>query len=223
MSIINAEMGSSSTPSNAGIPRGGTAKRAFDIVAASAMLVFALPAMFFIAVFLFSTDRGPIVFSHERVGHNGRRFRCLKFRSMVVDSQEALRRHLEASPQARAEWEASQKLTDDPRITPIGRFLRATSLDELPQLINVIRGDMSLVGPRPIVEDEVARYAEEIQHYAAVRPGITGLWQVSGRSDVDYDQRVQLDTRYVREWSFAGDIVILVKTVKVVLLRTGSR
>jgi len=222
MSIINAEMGSR-TPTKSEVPRGARGKRAFDVTAALAMLIFALPAMFFIAVILFSTDRGPIVFAHERVGRNGRRFRCLKFRSMVVNSQEALRKHLEASPQARAEWEANQKLTNDPRVTPIGRFLRATSLDELPQLINVIRGDMSLVGPRPIVEDEVVRYADEIAHYAAVRPGITGLWQVSGRSDVDYEQRVQLDSRYVREWSFAGDIVILVKTVKVVLLRTGSR
>lgn len=222
MSIINAEMGSR-TPTKSEVPRGARGKRAFDVTAALAMLIFALPAMFFIAVILFSTDRGPIVFAHERVGRNGRRFRCLKFRSMVVNSQEALRKHLEASPQARAEWEANQKLTNDPRVTPIGRFLRATSLDELPQLINVIRGDMSLVGPRPIVEDEVARYADEIAQYAAVRPGITGLWQVSGRSDVDYEQRVQLDSRYVREWSFAGDIVILVKTVKVVLLRTGSR
>ena len=221
MSIINAEAGSSNSKER--MPRGGGAKRVFDVCAASAMLVFALPAMFFIAVVLFSTYRGPILFGHERVGRNGQRFRCLKFRSMVVDSQEALRRHLEASPQARAEWEATQKLRDDPRITPIGRFLRATSLDELPQLINVIRGDMSLVGPRPIVEDEVPRYADQIEHYAAVRPGITGLWQVSGRSDVDYAQRVQLDSRYVREWSFAGDIVILIKTVKVVALRTGSR
>jgi lipopolysaccharide/colanic/teichoic acid biosynthesis glycosyltransferase len=142
---------------------------------------------------------------------------------MVVNSQEALQKYLETFPQARAEWEASQKLHNDPRITPLGRFLRVTSLDELPQLINVIRGDMSLVGPRPIVEDEVVRYAEHIDHYAAVRPGITGLWQVSGRSDVDYDQRVQLDCRYVREWSFIGDMIILIKTVKVVALRTGSR
>jgi len=223
MSIINAEVGSSDYPSKAGMPRGGFAKRTFDVVAASTMLVFALPAMFFIAVIMFSTDRGPIFFGHERIGHNGRRFRCLKFRSMVVNSQEALKRHLELFPQARAEWEATQKLTNDPRITAIGRFLRVTSLDELPQLINVIRGDMSLVGPRPIVQDEVVRYADEISHYAAVRPGITGLWQVSGRSDVDYDRRVQLDTLYVRQWSFVGDLVILIKTVKVVLLRTGSR
>ncbi|SMQ76014.1 Undecaprenyl-phosphate galactose phosphotransferase, WbaP [Devosia lucknowensis] len=222
MSIINAEIGSDN-PTKGGMPRGGTAKRGFDIVAASAMLFFALPAMFFIAVIMFSTDRGPIFFGHERIGRNGKRFRCLKFRSMVVNSQEALKRHLELFPHARAEWEATQKLTDDPRITRIGRFLRVTSLDELPQLINVIRGEMSLVGPRPIVQDEVVRYAEEIHHYAAVRPGITGLWQVSGRSDVDYDRRVQLDSLYVRQWTFLGDMVILLKTVKVVALRTGSR
>ena len=223
MSIVNAELDLSSQSSKTKLPKGGVAKRAFDVIAASAMLVFALPAMFFIAVIMFSTDRGPILFSHERIGQNGKRFKCLKFRSMVVDSQEALRRHLELFPQARAEWDATQKLRDDPRITPLGRFLRVTSLDELPQLINVIRGEMSLVGPRPIVQDEVVRYADQIEHYSAVRPGITGLWQVSGRSDCDYDQRVQLDTLYVREWSFTGDLVILIKTIKVVILRTGSR
>jgi exopolysaccharide production protein ExoY len=222
MSITNADLGSS-THTKAGPPVGTSAKRSFDVCVACVMLVFALPAMFFIALIMFSTDRGPILFAHERVGLNGRRFRCLKFRSMIVNSQEALQRHLAQNPQARAEWEASQKLTNDPRITPLGRFLRVTSLDELPQLINVIRGDMSLVGPRPIVEAEMARYSDRIDHYAAVRPGITGLWQVSGRSDVDYDQRVQLDCRYVREWSFLGDMVILLKTVKVVALRTGSR
>jgi exopolysaccharide production protein ExoY len=221
MSITNAEVSSSDIHHTA--RRGIGAKRAFDVVAACAILVFALPAMFFIAVLMFSTDRGPILFSHERIGLNGKRFRCLKFRSMVVDSQEALRRHLELFPRARIEWEATQKLRDDPRITALGRFLRVTSLDELPQLINVIRGDMSLVGPRPIVQDEVIRYADQIEHYSAVRPGITGLWQVSGRSDCDYDQRVQLDTLYVRQWSFVGDLVILVKTIKVVVLRTGSR
>lgn len=223
MSITNAEVDPSDGHSKSSTRRGLASKRTFDIVVASAMLLFALPAIFFIAVLMFSTDRGPILFSHERIGQNGKRFRCLKFRSMVVDSQEALRRHLELIPHARAEWEATQKLRDDPRVTPLGRFLRVTSLDELPQLINVIRGEMSLVGPRPIVQDEVVRYAEQIEHYAAVRPGITGLWQVSGRSDVDYDQRVQLDTLYVREWSFLGDLVILVKTVKVVVMRTGSR
>ncbi|WP_193335583.1 sugar transferase [Devosia beringensis] len=214
---------SSDSPSKLSAKCGPGSKRAFDIMVASAILLFALPTMFFIAVVMFSTDRGPILFSHERIGRNGKRFKCLKFRSMIVNSQEALRQHLEAKPQARAEWEATQKLRDDPRITPLGRFLRSTSLDELPQLINVIRGEMSLVGPRPIVQDEVVRYAEQIEHYAAVRPGITGLWQVSGRSDVDYDQRVELDTLYVRQQSFLGDMVILVKTVKVVVMRTGSR
>lgn len=223
MSIINADLDVSGQSSKAKVPKGGVSKRTFDVIVASAMLFFALPAIFFIAVIMYSTDRGPILFGHERIGHNGKRFRCLKFRSMVTDSQQALARHLEMFPQARAEWEATQKLRDDPRITPIGRFLRVTSLDELPQLLNVIRGDMSLVGPRPIVQDEVARYAAEIEAYAATRPGITGLWQVSGRSDVDYDQRVRLDSQYVRDWTFAGDLLILVKTVKVVVLRTGSR
>ena len=198
-------------------------KRGFDITIASVMLFCALPAMFFIAVIMFSTDRGPVFFAHERIGHKGRRFRCLKFRSMVMNSQEALERHLEMFPQAKAEWEASQKLKNDPRITKLGQFLRETSLDELPQLINVIRGDMSLVGPRPIVHAEVVRYANEISAYASTRPGITGLWQVSGRSDVDYDQRVRLDAQYVREWTFLGDMMILLRTVKVVICRTGSR
>lgn len=223
MSIVNAELDLSSQSSKTKQPKGGVSKRAFDVVMASTLLFLALPAMFFIAVIMFSTDRGPILFAHERVGQNGKRFRCLKFRSMVVNSQEALRRHLELFPQAQAEWDETQKLRNDPRITRLGQFLRVTSLDELPQLINVIRGDMSLVGPRPIVEDEVIRYADDIEHYSAVRPGITGLWQVSGRSDVGYDQRVQLDSTYVREWSFTGDMVILLKTVKVVALRTGSR
>lgn len=223
MSIVNAELEISSQSSKTKVPKGGVSKRAFDVIVASTMLFFALPAMFFIAVIMFSTDRGPIFFGHERIGHNGKRFRCLKFRSMVVDSQQALARHLEMFPQARAEWEATQKLRHDPRITPLGRFLRVTSLDELPQLLNVIRGDMSLVGPRPIVHDEVVRYASEIEAYASTRPGITGLWQVSGRSDVGYDQRVRLDSQYVREWSFAGDLLILIKTVKVVVSRTGSR
>jgi lipopolysaccharide/colanic/teichoic acid biosynthesis glycosyltransferase len=223
MSIVNSQLEVSSLSSETKVPRGGVSKRVFDVVVASTMLFFALPAMFFIVVIMFSTDRGPIFFGHERLGHGGKRFRCLKFRSMVVDSQRALERHLELFPQARAEWEATQKLRNDPRITPIGHFLRVTSLDELPQLINVIRGDMSLVGPRPIVQAEVARYASQIEAYAATRPGITGLWQVSGRSDVGYEQRVLLDSQYVQQWTFGGDILILLKTVKVVLARTGSR
>ena len=223
MSVINYDLDASNSASDVRFPKGGAAKRAFDITVASILLFCALPAMFFIVVIMISSDRGPVLFSHERIGHKGRRFRCLKFRSMVTNSQEALTRHLEMFPQAQAEWDANQKLRDDPRITRLGAFLRATSLDELPQLINVIRGEMSLVGPRPIVQAEVIRYANDIASYVSTRPGITGLWQVSGRSDVDYDRRVQLDAQYVREWSFLGDVMIMVRTIKVVLLRTGSR
>jgi len=223
MSVANAELDVLRATLDARSPRGGAAKRVFDIIAGTALLICALPAMFFIAVILFSTDRGPVFFAHERIGHRGKPFRCLKFRSMVTNSQEALARHLEMFPQARLEWEANQKLRNDPRITPLGRFLRETSLDELPQLINVIRGDMSLVGPRPIVQAEIVRYSAQITAYVSTRPGITGLWQVSGRSDVEYEERVELDSRYVREWSFFGDIMILLRTVKVVLCRTGSR
>ena len=223
MSVVNVDLDVSRDMSEVRVPKGGRAKRVFDVAIASAMLFCALPAMFFIVVIMFSTDRGPVFFAHERIGHKGRRFRCLKFRSMIVNSQEALERHLEMFPMAKLEWEATQKLRSDPRITRLGSFLRETSLDELPQLINVIRGDMSLVGPRPIVQAEVARYANDITSYASTRPGITGLWQVSGRSDVDYDQRVQLDAQYVREWTFFGDMMILLRTVKVVISRTGSR
>ncbi|KKB12931.1 exopolysaccharide biosynthesis protein [Devosia geojensis] len=223
MSVINAGLDVSQIASEVGEPKGGTLKRAFDVTTASILLFCALPAMFFIAVIMFSTDRGPVFFAHERIGHKGKRFRCLKFRSMVVNSQEALARHLEMFPAAKAEWDATQKLRNDPRVTGIGRFLRETSLDELPQLINVVRGEMSLVGPRPIVQAEIVRYGGDIAAYASTRPGLTGLWQVSGRSDVDYDQRVQLDAQYVREWSFFGDIMIMLRTVKVVLSRTGSR
>lgn len=223
MSIVNAGLELSSIETQTKSPKGGALKRAFDVTIASIMLFCALPAIFFIMVTMFSIDRGPVFFSHERVGHRGKKFRCLKFRSMIVNSKEALERHLEMFPLAREEWEATQKLRNDPRITPLGKFLRDTSLDELPQLINIIRGDMSLVGPRPIVQDEIVRYANDISAYASMRPGLTGLWQVSGRSDVDYEQRVRLDAEYARNWSFIGDVVIMLRTVKVVLMRTGSR
>jgi exopolysaccharide production protein ExoY len=222
MSIVNAGLDLSSATSEAKTPRGGLQKRLFDIVIASTLLFIALPAMFFIVVIMFSTDKGPIFFGHERIGFKGKRFRCLKFRSMVMNSQEVLEQYLENNPSARKEWNESQKLRNDPRVTRLGVFLRATSLDELPQLINVIRGDMSLVGPRPIVQAEIARYAGDIISYASTRPGITGLWQVSGRSDVDYDRRVQLDAQYVRAWSFLGDLMIMLRTVRVVLSRSGS-
>jgi lipopolysaccharide/colanic/teichoic acid biosynthesis glycosyltransferase len=146
----------------------------------------------------------------------------LKFRTMVVNAEATLARHFEKNPAARQEWEATQKLRDDPRVTPLGRFLRATSLDELPQLFNVLAGDMSLVGPRPIVRGEIIRYGTYFEDYASARPGLTGLWQVSGRSDVDYDKRVALDRSYVMGWSLSGDLMILLRTVKVVFSRVGS-
>lgn len=203
-------------------PRGRTLKRVFDCTAATILLLAFLPLLAFVALIIGSLEGGPIVFGHSRVGYNGRQFKCLKFRSMVPNAAEVLETHLAANPVARAEWEASQKLRNDPRVTRLGAFLRTTSLDELPQLINVIRGDMSLVGPRPIVAAEMSRYGGEIDAYLSTRPGITGLWQVSGRSDVGYDQRVALDAEYARTWSMAGDLMILLRTIKVVFSRSGS-
>ena len=196
-------------------------KAAFDYVGAAVLLVVLLPVFIGIAL-LIRLDGGPAMFTHRRIGTGGRRFECLKFRSMVLDSDAVLDRLLRSDPAAAAEWAATQKLRDDPRITPIGRILRTTSLDELPQLINVLRGEMSLVGPRPIVESEINRYGEQIRFYMATRPGMTGLWQVSGRSETTYAERVRLDVRYVREWSFWRDIVILLKTVSVVIQRRGA-
>jgi lipopolysaccharide/colanic/teichoic acid biosynthesis glycosyltransferase len=167
-------------------------------------------------------DGGPILFGHTRLGYGGRSFKCLKFRSMVVDAEERLQRLLEHDPIARKEWAADQKLRVDPRITPFGVLLRKSSIDELPQLLNVLRGDMSIVGPRPIVQAEISRYGRFYRHYCAVRPGITGLWQVSGRNDVTYRQRVALDSLYARRRSLGLNVWILFKTVPAVLLRKGS-
>jgi lipopolysaccharide/colanic/teichoic acid biosynthesis glycosyltransferase len=169
------------------------------------------------------SDPGPILFRQTRIGKAGREFKCYKFRSMVLEAERILNDHLEQDENARREWQANQKLTVDPRITPLGSFLRKTSLDELPQLFNVLAGDMSLVGPRPIVRGEIPKYDDKIVYYLAVRPGITGLWQVSGRSNCSYPERVALDARYVSDWSLKSDIIILLKTVPAVLLQSGSR
>jgi UDP-galactose-lipid carrier transferase len=204
-----------------GRPGQSPIKSAFDFAAAAVLLVLLLP-VFVVVGLLIRLDGGPAMFSHRRVGTGGRRFQCLKFRSMVLDADAVLARLLRDDPAAAEEWAATQKLRNDPRITPIGRILRKTSLDELPQLINVLRGEMSLVGPRPIVENEVNRYGDQIGYYMAARPGMTGLWQVSGRSETTYDDRVRLDVRYVREWSLWQDIAILLKTVLVVIQRRGA-
>jgi lipopolysaccharide/colanic/teichoic acid biosynthesis glycosyltransferase len=186
------------------------------------ILVAIAPLMAAIALAVYAQDRGQIFFAHTRIGLHGRRFKCLKFRSMCLDAEHRLAAHLSADPEAREEWRCSQKLRNDPRITPMGRFLRRSSLDELPQLINVLRGEMSLVGPRPIVEAEVAKYNRRFRYYASVKPGITGLWQVSGRNNTPYRTRVALDCLYASRRCFAFDMIILLRTVPAVLLRQGS-
>jgi lipopolysaccharide/colanic/teichoic acid biosynthesis glycosyltransferase len=198
------------------------AKRALDIMGAGVGLVLLAP-FFLIVALMVRADGGPAFFAHQRVGRGGKLFGCLKFRSMVVDSQARLEALMANDPAARAEWEATRKLKNDPRITRIGGFLRSTSLDELPQLINVLRGEMSLVGPRPVQEAEIDRYyGASAAHYMAVRPGITGLWQVSGRSETSYESRVALDVTYVSRPSLLADLSILLRTPVAVLSRRGA-
>jgi Undecaprenyl-phosphate galactose phosphotransferase WbaP len=196
-------------------------KRVFDLVGSVTLLVMLSPLFAYVA-YKVSRDGGSAFFGHERVGQNGQKFKCYKFRSMVVNAQEVLQDLLARDEQARAEWAKDFKLKNDPRINPIGHFLRSTSLDELPQLWNVLRGEMSLVGPRPVVQAELERFGEDLVYYFMAKPGMTGLWQVSGRNDVDYDTRVYFDAWYVKNWSLWTDIVILFKTITVVTGRTGA-
>jgi exopolysaccharide production protein ExoY len=196
-------------------------KRTMDFTL-TLLIILALSPVLLIIAYLARMDGGPALFAHSRVGRNGEPFRCLKFRTMVMNADKVLEKVLAEDPQARAEWETDFKLRNDPRITRIGRFLRKTSLDELPQLFNVLKGEMSLVGPRPIVRDEVCRYGAAFHHYARCRPGITGAWQVSGRNDVSYDTRVRLDQNYARFWSASTDIAVLWKTIFVVIQRRGA-
>ena len=196
--------------------------RAVEILITAMALVFLAPLMVMIALTVRLTDGGPALYRHTRIGRGGQPFDCLKFRTMAVDADQRLNELLEADPAARIEWDRSQKLRFDPRITRVGEFLRASSLDELPQLLNVLRGDMSLVGPRPIVAGEVARYGIHFRHYCAVRPGLTGLWQVSGRSDVSYRERVVMDVAYVRAKCVTLDLKILFATLPAVVMRRGS-
>lgn len=202
-------------------PVARAAKMALDLVGAASLVLFVSPVLLTIAAAV-KLDGGPVFFAHSRIGAGGRRFRCLKFRSMRVDSVALLDNLLQTDEGAAVEWAATQKLRHDPRVTRIGAWLRKTSLDELPQLFNVLRLEMSLVGPRPIVESELGHYGDDIAYYYETRPGLTGLWQVSGRSDTSYRQRVQLDTWYVKNWTLWHDIAILAKTVPAVLNRTGA-
>ncbi len=197
-------------------------KRVMDVVLVLLALPVLLPLVGMVSLLVKMTSPGPIFFSHRRIRQNGAFFSMWKFRTMCVDSTAILEQHLKQHPEARAEWLATQKLRIDPRITPIGTFLRKCSLDELPQIWNVFTGTMSLVGPRPIVASEVEKYAGSFTSYCRVKPGLTGLWQVSGRSKLTYDARVALDCEYVREWSLTRDLVILSKTFSAVVKQNGA-
>ncbi len=194
----------------------GVAKRCFDFAVAALMLALLSPVLLTIAALIKIRDPGPILFGHRRVGRQGGSFYCLKFRTMKMNAEEELRRILATDSDAAAEWNETQKLRNDPRVTKLGAFLRKFSIDELPQLINVLRGEMSLVGPRPITSEELERYGRQRRYYLLVRPGITGLWQVSGRSSATYEQRVQLDREYLEEWSWLGEVWILAMTLPAV-------
>jgi Undecaprenyl-phosphate galactose phosphotransferase WbaP len=196
-------------------------KRVFDVVGASLAIVFFAPFIIvIIACARFSG--GPALFKHRRVGQGGKFFHCIKFRTMVPNADQVLQNLLNSDRAVKEEWLRDHKLRDDPRVTQVGRFLRRTSLDELPQLWNVLRGEMSLVGPRPVVPDELSRYGNKVATFLSARPGITGLWQISGRNDTDYRRRVALDVCYVRSRSLLLDVYILFKTLPVVFARNGA-
>lgn len=200
---------------------GRTSKRAVDIVMASTALILLSPLLLIVALIVKLSDRGPIFYSHTRIGCGGAAFGCLKFRTMKTDAAAQLTELLHTNAAARAEWEATRKLKNDPRITVVGEILRKSSIDELPQLINILRGEMSVVGPRPVTAEELARYGEDVGSYMAARPGLTGQWQTSGRNDVSYEYRVALDVQYVRDWSLTRDFIIIAKTVPALFSQRG--
>lgn len=199
------------------------AKRGIDVSLALLGLVSLAPLYACIYVLVRASSPGPAFYAHQRVGRNGRSFGCLKFRTMVADGDAVLAEHLAANPDQAAEWEATRKLHNDPRVTPLGAVLRQTSIDELPQLLNVLLGHMSLVGPRPVTPDELSYYGATVSAYLAARPGLTGLWQVSGRSDLSYAERVAIDEQYFENQSLLLDMWIIMRTVPIVLRSRGSR
>jgi exopolysaccharide production protein ExoY len=198
-------------------PVGGVWKRGFDITVAVSAIIVMAPLMLAVALLILVTMGRPVIFVQQRVGFNKRPFGCFKFRSMVSDAQERLARHLDQDEEAARLWRETQKLKHDPRITWIGHLLRKSSLDELPQLFNILRGDMSCIGPRPVVPAELSRYGNYADDYAMARPGLTGFWQVSGRSNTTYTHRINCDRYYVRRWSLVLDVVILLRTIPAVL------
>src|SRR5450432_4686357 len=203
-------------------PVGLTSKLIVDIVLALSGIILLSPLLIMCFLVTWASSSGTVLFRHRRVGFNGKPFDCLKFRTMVADAPDRLRKLLETDPAAAAEWAQCQKLRHDPRVTPIGAILRKSSLDELPQLFNVLRGDMSIVGPRPVTEEELVMYSGAINAYLACRPGITGLWQVSGRSTTTYNKRIACDTFYARNWSMTLDAKILIVTIPALLVSDGA-
>lgn len=197
-------------------------KRLLDILIILICLPIVLPVTFLVALLVKLTSRGPIFYAHKRIGKNGKELKCWKFRSMCINSQEILEHILATDPVRREEWEHDRKFVDDPRVTKFGKFLRKTSLDELPQLWNIITGQMSLVGPRPVTEPELEKYGKYKDYVLSVPPGLTGMWQISGRSDTGYEERITYDTYYIQNWSIWLDIWILIKTVWVVIIGKGA-
>lgn len=198
-------------------PVGGWTKRALDLVISLTLLILFSPLIAGLALLVKVSSPGPVFYAHWRIGYGNRPFRCLKLRTMRTDGDVVLQEHFKRHPEARQEWEETRKLRDDPRVTPVGHVLRKLSLDELPQLLNVVRGEMSLVGPRPVPSDELQRYGRSSRFYLRARPGITGLWQVSGRNKTSYARRVAYDRSYVTQFSTARDIAILAQTVPAAL------
>lgn len=197
-------------------------KRCVDVCLVLLMVPVLIPVLLAVSVVVILSSPGPVFYSHRRIRKSGAFFSMWKFRTMAQNSSEMLEQYLAEHPEARLEWNKSHKLKRDPRITKIGLFLRRYSVDELPQLWNVLSGQMSLVGPRPIVAAEVEKYGDSFGYYCRVKPGLTGLWQVSGRSTLSYDERVALDCRYVERWSLTGDCVILLKTFSSVWNQDGA-
>ncbi len=198
------------------------AKRAFDLFLSALLMPFLIPLFLIIILAIRLETQGPAIYTHDRIGRNGKRFRCYKFRTMHMDAEKRLTELLNSNDELREEWERNWKLKDDPRVTRIGKLLRRTSLDELPQIWNIIKGDMSLIGPRPYLPGEIKEIGENYSIISSIKPGITGLWQVSGRSNTTYDYRIKLDTWYVMNWSLWLDLVIVFKTIRVVLKMEGA-
>ncbi|MEM9395660.1 MAG: sugar transferase [Pseudomonadota bacterium] len=205
------------------VPVGGVAKRVFDIAFSLIAILSALPFFIVLPIIIKVVSPGPVLFSHTRIGYDGVPFPCLKFRTMVPDADKMLSNYLASNPDAQEEWTQHRKLKDDPRIIPlVGNLMRRLSFDELPQFFNVLRGEMSVVGPRPLTLDEVNDYGEAARRYQAARPGITGLWQVSGRSDISFRDRIELDCRYVATCNLGSDIQLIAKTIGVLLNGRGA-